>query len=143
MHLMKLTNLNFTSRVLLTSVPDVLFLVEEQSDRASKAGQVSQSVQVCELGLGYRLSRRDQQIFFCGKLMLVGVMNFGQIQKIMFVVVKIFWSNSNQFLVILIWSSKLASNYWLLLHFLFFKPYYMRLMERGLICVSFFHSNLM
>ena len=37
--------------------------------------------------------------------MFVGVMNFGQIQKIRFIVVKIFCSNSNQFLVILIWSS--------------------------------------
>ena len=40
--------------------------------------------------------------------MFVGVMNFGQIQKIRFVVVKKFCSNSNQFLVILIWSSDLA-----------------------------------
>ena len=40
---------------------------------------------------------------------IVGVANFGQIQKIRFVVVKIFRSNSNQFLVILIRSSKLAS----------------------------------
>ena len=41
--------------------------------------------------------------------MFVGVMNFGQVQKIRFIVVKIFQSNSNQFLVILIQSSKLAS----------------------------------
>ena len=46
-------------------------------------------------------------------LMFVGVMNFGQVQKIRFVVVKIFRSNSNQFLVILIWSSELASLFFL------------------------------
>ena len=39
---------------------------------------------------------------------IVDVMSFGQVQKIRFVV-KIFWSNSNQFLVILIRSSELAS----------------------------------
>ena len=44
-------------------------------------------------------------------VMFVGVMNFGQVQKIRFFVVKIFWSNSNKFLVILIRSSKLASFY--------------------------------
>ena len=44
-------------------------------------------------------------IYFGVKLMFVGAMNFGQIQKIRFIVVKIFWSYSNQFLVILIWSS--------------------------------------
>ena len=48
-------------------------------------------------------------IFFGVKLMFVSVMNFGQVQKICFVVVKNFWSNSNQFLVIFIWSSELAS----------------------------------
>ena len=36
-------------------------------------------------------------------------MNFGQIKKIRFILVKIFWSNSNQFPVILILSSDLAS----------------------------------
>ena len=41
--------------------------------------------------------------------MFFGVMNFGQIQKIRLVVVKNFWSNSNQFLVILIRSSELVS----------------------------------
>ena len=40
---------------------------------------------------------------------IVDVMSFGQVQKIRFVVVKNFWSNSNQFLVILIRSSELAS----------------------------------
>ena len=40
---LKPTNINFTSS--LTSMPDVFFLlVEEQSDRASEAGQVSQPV---------------------------------------------------------------------------------------------------
>ena len=38
---MKPTNLNLTSGVLLTSVPDVFLLVEERSDGASEAGQVS------------------------------------------------------------------------------------------------------
>ena len=42
-------------------------------------------------------------------LMLIGVMNLGQVQKTRYVIVKIFWSNSNQFLAILIWSSELAS----------------------------------
>ena len=43
------------------------------------------------------------------QLLFVGVMNFGQVQKIRFVIVKFFWSNSNQFLVILIQSNELAS----------------------------------
>ena len=34
-------------------------------------------------------------MFFGVKLMFIGVMYFGQIQKIMFVVVNIFWSYSN------------------------------------------------
>ena len=42
-------------------------------------------------------------------LMFVGVMNFGQGQKIRFIIVKFFLSNSNQFLVFLIWLSELAS----------------------------------
>ena len=41
--------------------------------------------------------------------MFVGVMSLGQIKKIRFVFVKIYRSNSNQFLVILIRSSNLAS----------------------------------
>ena len=49
-------------------------------------------------------------IYFGVKLMFVGVMNFGQNQKIMLVGGKNFQSYSNQILVILIWSSKLASN---------------------------------
>ena len=50
------------------------------------------------------------KLMFVGvMLMFVGVMNFGQVKKIRFFVVKIFRSNSNQFLVILIWSSELAS----------------------------------
>ena len=44
--------------------------------------------------------------YFWGvKLMFVGVMNFGQYQKIRLVVVKVLGSYSNQFLVILILSS--------------------------------------
>ena len=75
---MKPKNLNFTSRVLLTSVPDVLLLVEERS----KAGQVSQPVPACEPGLG-DLSKPTPPEYFLGvKLMFVGVMNFSQIQKI-------------------------------------------------------------
>ena len=35
--------------------------------------------------------------------------NFGQVPTLRFVIVKFFQSNSNQFLVILIWSSELAS----------------------------------
>ena len=98
---MKPTNLNFTSGVLLTSVPDVFFLVEERSE----AGQVSQPVRACEPGLG-DLSKPTAPAYFLGvKLMFVGVMNLGQIQKIRFMVVNIFRSYSNQFLVILIWSS--------------------------------------
>ena len=98
MNLIKPANHNFTSRVLLTSMPDI-FLVEEQRHGASKAGQVS---------LWGTCPSRMRQHIFGGKLMFVGVMNFGQNQKIMFVVVNIFWSNSNQFLVILILSSKFA-----------------------------------
>ena len=81
------------------------FLVEEQSE----AGQVSQPVQACEPGLG-DLSKPTAPAYFLGvKLMFVGVANFGQTQKIRFVIVKIFQSYSNQFSVILIRSSKLAS----------------------------------
>ena len=43
--------------------------------------------------------------------MFVGVMNFGQVQKIRYVTVKIFRSNFNQFLFILIWLSELASTF--------------------------------
>ena len=81
---MKPTNLNFTSGVLLISVPDVFFLVEEQSE----AGQVSQPVRACQPGLG-DLSKPTAPAFFggvklmfvCVMLMFVGVMNFGQVQK--------------------------------------------------------------
>ena len=100
-NLLKPTNLNFTSGVLLISVPDVFFLVEERSE----AGQVSQPVRACEPGLG-DLSKPTAPAYFFGvKLMFVGVVKFGQIQKIMFVVVIIFWSYSNRFSVILIWSN--------------------------------------
>ena len=84
----------------------VCFLVEERSE----AGQVSQPVQACEPGLG-DLSKLTAPAYFLGvKLMFVGVANFSQIKKIRFVIVNIFRSYSNQFLVILIRSSKFASN---------------------------------
>ena len=73
-------------------MPDVSFLIEEQSNGASKAWQVSQPqpVQACELGLG-DLSKLTASAYFWGvKLMLVCVMNFGQVKKIRFFVVKIF-----------------------------------------------------
>ena len=76
-NLMKPTNLNFTSGVLLTSVPDVFFLVEERSE----AGQVSQPVRACEPGLGDLSKLTAPAYFFGEKLMFVGVMNFGKIQK--------------------------------------------------------------
>ena len=65
---------------------------------------MSQPVQACEPGLG-DLSKPTAPAYFFGvKLMFVGVMNFGQIQKIRFVAVNIFWSYSYQFLVIFILS---------------------------------------
>ena len=85
------------------------FLVEEQSDGARVAGQVFQPVQACEPGLG-DLSKLTTSLYFWGlKLMFVGVVNFGQVLTLWFVGVKIFWSKSYQNLVILIWSSELAS----------------------------------
>ena len=58
---------------LLTSVPDVFFLVEERSE----AGQVSQPVRACKLGLG-DLSKPTAPAYFLGeKLMFVSDMNFG------------------------------------------------------------------
>ena len=89
---MKPTNLNFTPGVLLTSMPDVFFPVEEQSDGASEAGQVSQPVQACEPGLGDPSKPTAPAYFWGVKLMFIGVMNFGQIPKIRFVVVNIFQS---------------------------------------------------
>ena len=81
------------------------FLVEERRE----AGQVSQPVRACKPGLE-DLSKPTAPAYFWGvKLMYVGVMNYSQVQKIRFIVVKIFWSNSNQFLVISIRSSELAS----------------------------------
>ena len=57
-------------------MPDVFF-VEEQSE----AGQVSQPVGVCEPGLG-DLSKPTAPAYFLGvKVMLVGVVNFGQTQN--------------------------------------------------------------
>ena len=78
------------SWVLLTSAPDVFFLLKERSE----AGQVSQPVRACELGLG-ALSKLTTTAYFWGvKIIFVGVRNFGQIQKIRFVFVNIFRSNS-------------------------------------------------
>ena len=59
--LMKLTNLNLTSRVFLTSVPDVFFLAEERRE----AGQVSQPVKAWEPGLG-DLSKPTAPAYFWG-----------------------------------------------------------------------------
>ena len=57
---------------------------------SSEAGQVSQPVQACKLGLG-DLSKPTAPAYFLGvKLMFVGVMNFGQVQKIRFVMVNFF-----------------------------------------------------
>ena len=97
---MKPTNLNFTSGVLLTFVP-VVFLVEEQSIGASEARKLALA--------GTPVQADRTSIFFGVNLMFVGVMNFSQVQKIRFNVVNVFWSNFNQFLVILIRSSELAS----------------------------------
>ena len=59
----------------------MFFRVEERSDRASQAGQVSQPVQACEPGQG-DLSKLIVPAYFFGvKLMFVGVVNFGQVQK--------------------------------------------------------------
>ena len=81
-------------------MPDVFFLVEEQSNRD--------------------LSKLTAPAyFFGGKLIFVGVANFGQIKKIRFVVAKIFQSYSNQFSVILIWSNKLASLFFYYYFFFF------------------------
>ena len=56
------------------------FLVKEQSDGTSKAGQVSWPVRACEPGLG-DLSKPTAPAYLFGvKLMFVGLMNFGQIQ---------------------------------------------------------------
>ena len=85
------TNLNFTSGVLLTSVPDVFFLVQERSDGASEAGGPVQADRT--------------NIFFGVKLMFVSVVNFGHIPTLRFVGVKIFWSKS----VILNWSCEIDS----------------------------------
>ena len=93
-NLLKLTNLNFTSGVLLISMPDVFFLVEEQSGGASEAGQVSQPVRACEPGLGDLSEPTAPAYFFVIKVMFIGVVNFGQIQKLRFVSAKIFWKFS-------------------------------------------------
>ena len=68
------------------------FLVEERRDRASKPGQVSQPVQACEPGLGDLSKLTAPACFFVVKVMFIGAMNFGQIQKLGLVSVKNFQS---------------------------------------------------
>ena len=79
------------SGVRLISMPDVFFLVEERS----ATGQVSQLVRACEPGLRDLSKPTTPAYFFGVKLMFIGVGNFGQVQKIRFVGVKIFWLCSN------------------------------------------------
>ena len=77
---------------------------------------MSQPVLACGPALE-DLSKPTVPAYFWGvKVMFVGFMNFGRIQKIGFVVVKIFQSYSNKFLVILIWSSELASYFFNILN---------------------------
>ena len=71
-NLLKPTNLNFTSRVLLTSVPYVFFLVEEWSDGASKAGEVSQPVWSCQPRLGDLSKLTAPTYFFGGEVNVCG-----------------------------------------------------------------------
>ena len=71
------------------------FLVEERSDGATEAGQVSQPVQACKSGL-VDLSKQTAPAYFLGEnLMFVVVIFFGHLQLLRFVVVKKFWSCSN------------------------------------------------
>ena len=73
----------------------MFFLAEEQSNGASKAGQVSQSVRACEPGLGDLYKLTAPAYFFGVKLMFEVVLNFGYVQLLRFVVLKKFWSCSN------------------------------------------------
>ena len=100
-NLIKPKNLNFASGVLLTFMHDVFFfLLRSEETGLARLGRCPSQ---CKLA---RPVQADcTSICFGVKLMLVSVMNFGQIKKIRFVVVKIFRSYSNQFLVILIRSS--------------------------------------
>ena len=66
------------------------FIVEEQSDWASEAGQVSQPVQACRLGLGDLSKPTAPANFFGVKLMFVGVVNFSHVPTLRFIGVKIF-----------------------------------------------------
>ena len=59
---------------------------------ASEAGQVSQPVRACKPGLGDLFKPTAPAYFFGIKLMFVGVVNFGRIQKIRFIIVINFWS---------------------------------------------------
>ena len=56
---------------------------------------MSKPVGACKPGLGDLSKPTAPANFFVVKLMFVGVMNFSQIKKIMFVIVNIFWSYSN------------------------------------------------
>ena len=58
----------------------MFFLVSERS----QAGQVSQPVGACEPRLGDLSKPTEPTYFFGVKLILVGVVNFGQNQKIRF-----------------------------------------------------------
>ena len=90
-------------------MPDVFFLVEERRDRANEeAGQVSQPVRACEPGLGDLFKPTAPAYFWGVKLIFVGVVNFGHVQLLRFVVLKIFGHVLTLILVVLIQSSNLA-----------------------------------
>ena len=95
-NLLEPTNLNFTSGVLLTSVLDVFFCWVKQGWAGVPA---SASLRARARG---PVQADHTSIFLGVKIMFVGVMNFGHVPKLRFVCVKIFWSKSNQSLVILI-----------------------------------------
>ena len=87
---MKPTNLNFTSGVLLTSLPNVFFLERSEASLSRCPSQ-------CEPGLG-DLSKPPAPAYFWGvKLMFVGVVNFGHVQLLTFIILKNFESCSNPY----------------------------------------------
>ena len=61
------------------------------SDGAREAGRCPSQCELASWGWG-PVQADSTSIYFGVKLMLVGFMNFGQIHKIRFVVVKLFWS---------------------------------------------------
>ena len=67
-NLMKPTNRNFTSGVLLISMPNVFFHVEERRDGASEAGQLFQPVRACKLGAWEPVQADCTSIFFWDQL---------------------------------------------------------------------------